>query len=137
MNREHILNEIANYFMLADKTTNKESYQICKEFAIGYMACAYDVGIIDDVGYNRIYCKATRRKVSENMILDYVGINHSNVSIFDNVPKLKLVKTLLCDKFGVSTLEDVYRKCMLSDTYDSKDMDIVRVFFSPTILLND
>lgn len=134
MNREHILNEIANYFMLADQSTNKESYQICKEFAIGYMACAYDIGIIDDLQYNHIYCKAFRRKVSENMILDYVGMNHSNVSIFDSVPKLMLVKTLLCDKFGVSTLEDVYRKCMLSDMYDSKDMDIVRVFFANNLL---
>lgn len=134
MSREHILNEIADNFMLADKATDKESYQICKEFAIGYMACAYDMGILDDSQYNRMYCKALRRKVSENMILDYVGINHSNVSIFDNIPKLMLVKTLLCDKFGVSTLEDVYRKCMLSDMYDSKDMDIVRVFFANNLL---
>lgn len=134
MNREHILNEIADNFMLADQSTNKESYQNRKEFAVGYMACAYDMGILDDVCYNRMYCKALRRKVNENMILDYVGINHSNVSIFDNVPKLMLVKTLLCDKFGVNTLEDVYRKCMLSDMYDSKDMDIVRVFFSPMLL---
>ena len=135
MNREHILNEIADNFMLADQAMNKESYQNRKEFAIGYMACAYDMGILDDLQYNRMYCKAIRRKVSENMILDYVGINHSNVSIFDNVPKLMLVKTLLCDKFGVSTLEDVYRKCMLSDMYDSNDMDIVRVFFAKNLLL--
>lgn len=134
MNREHILNEIADNFMLADQSMNKESYQNRKEFAIGYMACAYDMGILDDLQYNRMYCKAIRRKVSENMILDYVGINHSNVSIFDNIPKLMLVKTLLYDKFGVSTLEDVYRKCMLSDMYDSNDMDIVRVFFANNLL---
>lgn len=120
--------------MLADKSTDKENYQICKEFAIGYMTCAYDIGIIDDLQNNRIYCKTFRQKVNENMILDYVGIKHGDVSIFDNIPKLKLVKTLLCDKFGVSTLEDVYRKCMLSDKYDRKDMDIVRVFFSPMLL---
>lgn len=134
MSREHILNEIADNFMLADQSMNKESYQNRKEFAIGYMACAYDMGILDDLQYNRMYCKTIRRKVSENMVLDYVGINHSNVSIFDNVPKLMLVKTLLCDKFGVSTLEDVYRKCMLSDIYDSNDIDIVRVFFASNLL---
>ena len=134
MNREHILNEIADNFMLADQATHRESFLKRKHYAIGYMACAYDMGILDDLQYNRMYCKALRRKVSEDMILDYVGINHSNVSIFDNIPKLMLVKTLLCDKFGVSTLEDIYRKCMLSDMYDSKDMDIVRVFFAKNLL---
>lgn len=134
MNRENILNEIADNFMLADQAINKESYQNRKEFAIGYMACAYDMGILDDLQYNRMYSKVFRRKVSENVVLDYVGINHSNVSIFDNVPKLMLVKSLLCDKFSVSTLENAYRKCMLSDMYNSKDMDIVRVFFSPMLL---
>lgn len=134
MNREHILNEIADNFMLADQATNKESYQNRKGFAVGYMACAYDVGVLDDLQYNHMYRKAVRRKVNEDTIVEYVGINHSNVSIFDNVSKLMLVKTLLCDKFGVNTLEDVYRKCMLSDVYDSNDMDIVRVFFSPMLL---
>ena len=129
------LREVANNYLLCDKAKNKTEYLERRNFADGYVACLFDLGVID-TKLDDVISKSFRRKVHEKKIIKYVNINDSNNPI-TYTPKFELIKDLVCEKFGVDDIEEAYIKCMISSKYTSKDMDIVRIFFAKKLIILD
>ena len=101
-----------------------------KNYALGYLQCARDANIINAVTYNNIMDKRCHHLVKLEMFREYLGLSDDYVLTNNYKP----VEQMLCKKFEVDTIGEAYIKCLLSDEYTVKDMDIIRVLLNPFLL---
>lgn len=132
--REYVLKRMANAFLDADSVNNVNAnldvYSNLKNYALGYLQCVRDANIINAVTYNNIMDKRCHHLVKLKMLREYLGL--SNDYILTN--NCKSIEQMLCKKFEVDTIGEAYIKCLLSDEYTVKDMDIIRVLLNPFLL---
>lgn len=130
-NREYVLKRMANAFLDAELVNdNLDVYSNSKNYALGYLQCVRDANIINEVTYNNIMDKRCHHLVKPKRVREYLGLSDRDNLTIGN----ESIEKILCKKFDVDTLGKAYVKCLLSDEYTSKDMDIVRVFMKPHLL---